>query len=258
MKRIFGIVLAIVALVISSCSKGDEDSDDKLNGKTFEFERYYIRADRTTSVYNWSTPCKYLEDYERDFGIDFSNYFDNTFPEGAFPKECYTYNGVSDGERINENNEVISDTIFSLKFSESTSVLDIHSVKCTVAKGQKLRCKFHSILFKEGRYKIANTAYYVSVRKEAVDIVTEFNDVKYTFPLDNYRYTIYGKCDYSKLLDKAVDTNEHFTYKREGEQIVFTNKERELYGKIDMEKMILKLEQISPTKEVIGEFKLNN
>lgn len=256
MNRIYWIVLVIFALVTSSCSKEDGDVDDKLNGKTFEFERYYIRTDRSTSVHNWSIPCEYLENYEKDIDLNFSNYFDYVFPGISIPKECYLYNGVSEGERTLENNEVISDTIFSLNFSENISVLDFHSVKCTVAKGEELKCKLYTFLFKEGGYKIANTDYFVTVSKDKVEVFTKSYEVKYSLPLESYKFVIVGKSDYSKLLDKPVDASEQFTYKRAGEEIVFTNKEKELYGKIDLETMILQLEQISPTKEKIGEFKL--
>lgn len=257
MKNIYWIVLAIAAVIVSSCSKGEEDTDDKLNGKTFEFERYYVRTDRSTSVHNWSTPCEYLENFEKEFGYDFSGYFDFVFPDFVFPRECYGYSGVSTVEYIQPTDEVISDSIFSLTFYDNICSLDIHSVKCSVLKGEKLNRKLHTLLFKGGRYVIAGSDFFVVVKKDAFDVVDKLGGVSVSSLLDDYKCVIKGKSDYAKLLEKPVDASEQFTYKRTGEEIVFTNKDKELYGKIDFEKMILKLEQISPTKEVIGEFKLN-
>lgn len=240
----------------SSCSKGEIKADDKLIGKTFEFERFYIRADGSTSIHNWSIPCEYLESYEKEFGYDFSGYFDDVFPGFALPRECYSYSGVSIVEYIQPTDEVISDSIFSLRFYDDTCLLDIHAVKCSVLKGEKLNCKLHTLLFKEGRYIIAGSVFSVVVKKDAFDIVDKIGEVGVSSLLDDYRCVIKGKIDYSKLIDNPVDTSEQFAYRRTGEEIIFTNKDKELYGKIDFEKMILKLEQISPTKKAIGEFKI--
>lgn len=248
-KTIFTIVLSIA---IVSCSKEDSGYTTPLSGKTYSFSSTIntILDDSGkpvfTSVNKYRPSKPYLESYENtDFPY---GYYPHYPPLSAMPPGSYEYIGVSEGFYTFNRNELISDSIVKIEFSDKECVLKLHSTRCKIRAGSTLNCKIHTFKFKEGTYNLQISFDYTVIITK--DLMTIFDgDQKYMeWALNDYKYSFKGKCDFTKLIDPPVDILEKFEYVIDGEDILFFNDKRRMRGVFNLYDLTLKIWQTYPKK----------
>ncbi len=215
------IVLPFLLLLIVSCSKGDEHF---LDGKTFMYEIFHSKSnevseyDKYWSSWSWESPIRYLESYKDNDYAHSRSWEDGLLTNiyGAIdkllPVECYKSTTISEGQYICSRNEIITDSIFEIEFSNNRCAINVHAVKCSLDKDQILKCKQCVYLFNEGRFNIGSFGDYILVEKDKATIRTLLGQVRYSIPLIDFKGKINGKCNYLDQIEEVNDLNESYRY----------------------------------------------
>lgn len=237
--------LLIVSLLFSC-----KDDNNLFDGKAISYEVMCSKSgdsaiDYRISSWTWTTPINYLESYNDNDYTHICNWNQNILytisyaPQNiSLPRDCYKSVSLTEGQYTCTQSEVITDSIFRIGFQKENCIVSIHAVRCLLNKGQSLNCKQYVYLFNEGRYKINNSNDYFLITEKEAKMISAFGQVKYSIPLNNYQGIIVGKCDYTKIIERPVDTNEVFEYTIDGDYVLLSQN-KTLYKKIRLDNNIL-------------------
>lgn len=227
-------------LIVSSCS----DDEDLLSGKRFLYEIFYSKSgtsiyDTHYSSWSWEPPIEYLESYkDNDYAhsrVWEGRWFINNdgvivSVDKLLPIECYTSVTKSEGQYTCSRNEIITDSIFEIEFTDNKCIINIHAVKCSLNKDQVLSCKQYVYLFNEGRYNIDGYGDYILIDKDKATITTILGQVISSIPLTDFKGEIKGKCNYLDQIEEVSDLNESYEYIVDEDDVRLMNEAGRLCG----------------------------
>lgn len=242
-KCIFCLFFLLTILVFS-CSK----SEGLLSGKHFMCESCCIKDDIFTSFITLSSPMWYLE----DFNTNLPPYRGIAYGSGVswigLPDDCFERIGVKKGEFTYPSNTEIVDSIYTVNFFGTKCILNIHTSKCQITKGQELECYMWGYKFNEGVYvSTINPHFSIIVTSDNIQMLNDeqpFNSIS----LNDYVYWEVGKCNYTKIHETPNDLKEIFEYSIDGNDILIWNSSKRLRGTIDLFNKVLTLQQTDPIK----------
>lgn len=211
----------IMTLILLSCA---DEEKGALDGKSFSYEVLHIRSGSsfylTYSTHSLNPPIEYLESYNDDsynhleWDLTTNNW---SRIIDVLPKECYKLISFSEGKYAYTKDEEITDSIFSVKFSNNKCFINVHAVKCSLKKGQELNCKLKTYQFNEGSYNIDNQDYYFGnyilvVNKDKATVKNTVGNEISSIPLIEFKGEIKGKCNYLDQIEEVNDLNKCYGY----------------------------------------------
>lgn len=240
MKKLIGITLVLLPLMMVSCS----NDDTLLSGKSFSYEVFHVMSG--SSDYNMSIsthvcnpPIKYLESYN-DYDYTHFEYLPFVASiEELLPSQCYKSVTVSEGKYIYDRNEEITDSIFTIEFSAKQCVVRVHAVKCSLTKGQVLNCKQRIYHFNEGRYDIGIMGDYIQINANEVKIISALGQVS-SITLNNCQGVFNGKCNYQNLIGQPDDLSEYFAYTINGNDVLLKDEQGNICGMFNLKESSFK------------------
>lgn len=246
MKKIL-LILSVVSLLYS-CTENDgtENADPLLSGITFYSSTDTMFPEREEVGKSPSYRYNYeLVSFLDDFPL---NYTEKTILQEA---------------KVKVYKDTYIDTISSIKFTgdacifsnmESKRIYDIYR-----------REKIVNYIFSEGVFNIRG--WIVEVDKDGIysdhndDLVIERSSagLKKEFSLDNYKIEVERSWKEEIEKNDSISTtlsSEKYSFVRNENEVILSNENSKLYGKLNTTNMTFELTQIAPTKKNLGTFKL--
>lgn len=249
MKKIL-LILSVVSLLYSCTENdGNENADPLLSGITF-----YQEDISPVRSYGGSYSNSLLVDGYYNTDLDyFIRLFDIT----------YDTDTIKSLKKIADN--VYSDTLYALSFNSSKCQMRISKYdKIQIGyREQKIVSYVFPYVEKynyQGSYRsilIDQNGIYSNLFNPNGDIQRSSMDC--IFKLDNYKLKteeLIRKYDEITKGDELCFANETYNYIRTDEEVILTNDDKKVYGKLNTTHMTLELTQIAPTKKNLGTFKL--
>lgn len=241
MTKFIGILLMVISLMMASCSK----DEGILSGKKFSYEIFHVMScssdyDMSISTHAWNLPIKYLESYNDYDYVHFNSLPSVAFIEELLPRQCYKSVTVFEGKYIYDRNEEITDSIFTIEFSDKQCVVQVHAVKCSLAKDQVLNCKQRIYHFNEGIYNIGELGSYIQITADEMNIISVSGQLLSSIVLTNYQGIFNGKCNYQNLIERPNDLSRSFSYTINGNDVLLKDEQGNMCGMFDLKENSLK------------------
>lgn len=244
------LLFLLVAAMFTNCTEntGDENADPLLTGITFYYE-----------ANDW---YKDIEG-ERVYDLNEGQKKDNI--------SLAWYLGITDLEYSKDTVDVATKKIKTNMYADTLSILTLGNETCKFKmcrldkiqiiyqKDQDIVYTFQDALTKDeygadvkvdkdGIY--GDGSYVVIMRSGGLDWLFELNNYKIKAKRIEQKYAEMSEATEVVLIDETYD------YTRVEDEVIFTNTNSKLYGKLNTTNMTLELTQIAPTKKNLGTFKL--
>lgn len=233
--RIFSLITCL-AFVMVACSDKEYEADPLLDGLVFS---HYEGGGETAIV-----------PYPPSDNIEF---FQNFILSPIAGKDICS-GGSVDAEELQTIYCPERKIASTMRFKGATCVLEQKGNE--VLNSVYRKYKRYTYTFKEGSHQIDDYTTMV-VKANLVTISSKDGDWEPSWKLDNFQavLTTWGEL-YEKSENRLIESLVKYEYKRDGDNIVFTNKDSQLVGLINQETMELLLAQQLPTENIIGSFRL--